>query len=136
METSFFVQNVLSEPLPCNCPCVKQIVAYTFLIRYLPLNRILRFLQDIMNSIIHYSSAFINHFNHLFQLIKRQSCHHICSANQLTGFYMMATLAFNELITSLSQKFLPTCKYKIGKPSSTPCSWKPFTLQLGSQDLK
>ena len=37
------------------------------------------------------------------QLIKRQSCHHIetsqlsCKANQLTGFYMMATLAFNEL---------------------------------------
>ena len=36
-------------------------------------------------------------------LIKRQSCHHtetsqlICSANQFTGFYMMATLAFNEL---------------------------------------
>ena len=34
---------------------------------------------------------------------KRQSCHHIetsqlvCRANQLTGFYMMATLAFNEL---------------------------------------
>ena len=37
------------------------------------------------------------------QLIKRQSCHHIetsqliCSANRLTGFYMIATLAFNEL---------------------------------------
>ena len=36
-------------------------------------------------------------------LIKRQSCYHadtnqlICSASQLTGFYMMATLAFNEL---------------------------------------
>ena len=38
------------------------------------------------------------------QLIKRQSCHHtetsqlICYANHLTGFYMMATLAFNELM--------------------------------------
>ena len=37
------------------------------------------------------------------QHIKPQSCHHtetsqlICSANQLTGFYMMATSAFNEL---------------------------------------
>ena len=31
------------------------------------------------------------------ELIKRQSCHHI-EANQLTRFYMMATLAFNELI--------------------------------------
>ena len=36
------------------------------------------------------------------QLIKRQSCHQIetsiliCSSHQLTGFYMMATLAINE----------------------------------------
>ena len=36
-------------------------------------------------------------------LIKHQSCpyietsHLICSANQLTGFYMMSTLPFNEL---------------------------------------
>ena len=36
--------------------------------------------------------------------IKSPSCHHIetiqliCSANQLTAFYMMATLAFNELM--------------------------------------
>ena len=41
---------------------------------------------------------------HRSELIKRQSCHHIetsqliCFANQLTRFYMMATLAFNELI--------------------------------------
>ena len=40
-------------------------------------------------------------------LIKCQSCHHIetshliCRANQLTGFYMMATLAFNELMLVL-----------------------------------
>ena len=37
-------------------------------------------------------------------LIKCQSCHYmetsqlICYANQLTGFYMMATLAFNEIV--------------------------------------
>ena len=37
-------------------------------------------------------------------LINRQNCQHIetsqliCSANQLTGFYIMATLALNELI--------------------------------------
>ena len=37
------------------------------------------------------------------QMDVRQSCYHIeisqliCSANQLTGFYMIATLAFNEL---------------------------------------
>ena len=36
-------------------------------------------------------------------ILKRQSCHHmetsqlICSANQLTDFYMMATLKLNEL---------------------------------------
>ena len=39
-------------------------------------------------------------------LFQKQSCHHIetsrliCSANQLTGFYMMATLAFNELMNT------------------------------------
>ena len=37
------------------------------------------------------------------ELIKRQSCHHIetsqliCTANQSTGVYMMATVAFTEL---------------------------------------
>ena len=37
------------------------------------------------------------------KLIKRQSCHHIetsqfiCSANQLTGFSIIANLVFNEL---------------------------------------
>ena len=36
--------------------------------------------------------------------MKRQSCHHIdtnqliCFPNQLTGFYMIATLAFYELM--------------------------------------
>ena len=40
----------------------------------------------------------------LIKLIKCQGCHHIepsqliCRVNQLTGFYMMATLAFNELM--------------------------------------
>ena len=33
-----------------------------------------------------------------FELMKRQSYHHICSADQLTGFYIVATFAFNELI--------------------------------------
>ena len=43
-------------------------------------------------------------------LIKRQSCHHIdpsqlsCSANQLIGFYMIATLAFNGLSMCLGSK--------------------------------
>ena len=38
--------------------------------------------------------------------MKHQICHHIetsqliCKASQLTGFYMMATLAFNELMGS------------------------------------
>ena len=41
---------------------------------------------------------------YLYQLIKRQSCHHmetgqlICRANQLNGFYMILTLAFHGLI--------------------------------------
>ena len=36
--------------------------------------------------------------------MKRQSCHHIetsqliCSANQLTGFCMIANMAFNDLM--------------------------------------
>ena len=46
--------------------------------------------------------------------MKRQSCHYIetsqviCRANQLTGFYMMPTLVFNELIFMLASKFKPT----------------------------
>ena len=41
--------------------------------------------------------------NYLNWIIKHQSCHHIetsqliCRINQLTGFYRMATLGFNEL---------------------------------------
>ena len=35
---------------------------------------------------------------------------YVCSANQLTGFYMMATLAFNELcqiavLSNMSEKY-------------------------------
>ena len=51
-------------------------------------------------------------------LIKRQSCHHIetsqliCSANQLTGFCMIATLAFNELNTSWWSFIFSHCKTK------------------------
>ena len=43
-------------------------------------------------------------FQLTFELIKRQRCRHIeisqliFSANQLNGFYLMAILAFNELI--------------------------------------
>ena len=43
-------------------------------------------------------------------IIKRQGYHHIetsqliCRANQLTGFYMMATLAFDELTRALCEK--------------------------------
>ena len=32
----------------------------------------------------------------------------VCSANKLTGFYMMATLAFNELIKLLLHPLKPT----------------------------
>ena len=40
---------------------------------------------------------------HVILAHKRQSCHHVeasqltCSENRLTGFYMIATLTFNEL---------------------------------------
>ena len=50
-------------------------------------------------------------------LVKRQSCHHIettqliCSANQLTGFYMMVTLAFNELILDAKYGLDPQAQY-------------------------
>ena len=43
--------------------------------------------------------------------MKHQCCQHIetsqliCSANPLTGFYMMATLALNELSTSLGYSY-------------------------------
>ena len=47
------------------------------------------------------------------ELIKGQSCYHIetsqliCSTNQLTGSFMMATLAFNELSsTSIQFRFI------------------------------
>ena len=46
------------------------------------------------------------------QPIKCQCCPHIetsqliCTANQLTGFYMRATLAFNGLISSVTQILL------------------------------
>ena len=48
----------------------------------------------------------------LINSLKRQSYRHIetsqliCRANQLTGFYMMATLAFNELIRLILEKKL------------------------------
>ena len=51
---------------------------------------------------MHYVNGFPG-INDVIQLIKPQSCFHIeisqliCRANQLTGFYMMTTLGFNEL---------------------------------------
>ena len=50
------------------------------------------------------SNVKIRPFDTTVNPLKRQSCHHIensqliCRTNQLTGFYMMATLAFNKLI--------------------------------------
>ena len=52
------------------------------------------------------------------QLIKRQSCHHIetsqlsSSANQLTGFCMMETLAFNKLKYWIAKSEGHTCEEK------------------------
>ena len=47
-------------------------------------------------------------------LLKGQSCQHIgtsqliCSANQLTGFYTIATLALDKLIIFQNEKPLPS----------------------------
>ena len=47
----------------------------------------------------------------MYQLNKGHGCHHIetshlnCRVNQLTGFYMMETLAFNELKTDGDKLF-------------------------------
>ena len=49
---------------------------------------------------------------------KHQSCHHIetikliCSENQLIGFYMMATLVFNELNLKQNFQIIPYVKKK------------------------
>ena len=49
-------------------------------------------------------ASHIKGFNKLYQINKRQSCHNIetrqliCSTNQSAGFYMIANLAFSELI--------------------------------------
>ena len=60
-----------------------------------------------------YSTEFWHHLRRnvcrsYIKLIKRQSCYHIetsqliCRVNQLTGFYMMVTVVFNELIYFIS----------------------------------
>ena len=65
------------------------------------------------------------------------SCHHIetsqliCSVNQLTGFYTMATLAFNELtdmlLTHTNHKHrksqYPLCKSKYNTINISACFW-------------
>ena len=62
---------------------------------------------DVCTVLVHLLPEVIN-------LIKRQSCHDIetsqliCSANQLTAFYMMASLAFNKLIFSALFLRFPT----------------------------
>ena len=62
--------------------------------------------------------------------MKHQSCHHIetnqliCRANALTGFYMMATFAFNELMDILFARVCPTSnieKMRIGFIISIHC---------------
>ena len=49
--------------------------------------------------------------------LNAKSCHHIepsqliCSASQLTGFYMMATLAFNELTKLFFLNYFIYCEF-------------------------
>ena len=60
----------------------------------------------------------------VYKLIKRQSCHHketsqlICSANQWTGFYQIATLAFNELKVVLHDQRCSYQRYRFSYHSS------------------
>ena len=68
--------------------------------------------------------------------MKRQSCHHIetsqliCRANQLTGFYLMITLTFNELINPL----VTWCPLKghryLDKPTGESCRFDSRTSGL------
>ena len=65
-------------------------------------------------------------------LIKRLSCHHIetdqliCFANQLTGFYMIATLAFNELVHFMPLvSFYNPWKHQKTKGYFSPCFTNP-----------
>ena len=68
----------------------------------------LRMTASVCNSLLlsHFNCVTeeLNTVSNVYQFIRRQSCHHIetsqliCLANQLIGFYTMATLAFNELM--------------------------------------
>ena len=67
-------------------------------------------------------------------LIKRQSCHHIetshliCSANQLTGSYMMGTLAFNELKCAETDTTWPFQRERIVNCSRKKIEFSPVAL--------
>ena len=68
------------------------------------------FLQETSQHVFRTPFSIFAEISHS-KVIKRQSCHHIensqliCSENQLTGFYMITTLAFNES-KSTSQYFV------------------------------
>ena len=68
-------------------------------------------MYNLEQNLCTFQKLFTEPFNHtqnqtLFPEIQRRSYHHIetsrliSSANQMTGFYMMVTLAFNELTNS------------------------------------
>ena len=50
-------------------------------------------------------SAYLTHYMPVLPSYRNQSIELICSANQLTGFYMRATLAFNGLINLMQVSF-------------------------------
>ena len=52
-----------------------------------------------LHSLRFHADVFLTQYkSYLMLVLEREFSHQTCRANQLTGFYMMATLAFNELI--------------------------------------
>ena len=70
-----------------------------------------------LHSLRFHANVFLTQYkSYLMLVLEREFSHQTCRANQLTGFYMMATLAFNELIFLLgwtSEAYLGTCQTSI-----------------------
>ena len=72
-----------------------------------------RFSYNLGGIVVHYFiQTRLTHSRAKLSSYRKQSV--ICSANQLTGFYMKATLAFNELTLEITfrDELLAKCGYK------------------------
>ena len=54
----------------------------------------------------------------------------ICTANQLTGFYMMATLEFNELIQTSHERLANKYTFRVLASKKTFTLFSPWTLDV------